>query len=214
MLGASKEADRCRSDHAVDPSSIPSSIGGSRRRSGQLADYYPLIVQAVSRLERSTAQSRGKIYDRARAAMISQLRSLTPDLNESDIACEQLALEHAIRKVETESLHHSLTPAQPSIRQPDPMRRVQHIPDELATTRNVGGLSRTAGLAHDDDPPGSHLTFARKLAISGADLSAELEMLQREIRHRKSRGSPIVRKLLPVTIMGLLVFAAAASGAH
>ena len=210
MHGASKEADRCRGNHPVDPSSI----GGSRRRSGQLADYYPLIVQAVSRLERSTAQSRGKIYDRARAAMVSQLRSLTPDLSESDIACEQLALEHAIRKVETESLHHSLTPAQPSIRRPDPMTHVQHVPEELATTRNVGGFARTAELDHDDDPSDGHLTFAKKLAISRSDLSAELEKVQRGIRHRKSRGSPIVRKLLPVTIMGLLVFAAAASGAH
>ena len=78
------------------------SVGNARdcpppRRSGQLADYYPLIAQAVNRLEQSTAETRGTIYDRARAAMVA-LRGLTPPLSESDINREQLALEIALKK--------------------------------------------------------------------------------------------------------------------
>jgi hypothetical protein len=57
-----------------------------------LADYYPPIAEAVNRLEQSTAGMR-RSYDRARAAMVAPLRSLTPPLSESDINREQLALE-------------------------------------------------------------------------------------------------------------------------
>jgi hypothetical protein len=50
-----------------------------------LADYYPVITQAVNRLEPSTAETRRAIYDRARVAMVAQLSSLTLSLGESDI---------------------------------------------------------------------------------------------------------------------------------
>src|SRR5262249_61536899 len=40
---------------------------------------------------------------RARAALLAQLRSVTPALEESDITRERLALEESIRKVEAES---------------------------------------------------------------------------------------------------------------
>src|SRR5262249_37167956 len=40
---------------------------------------------------------------RARAALLAQLRGVTPPLNESDITRERLALEESIRKVEAES---------------------------------------------------------------------------------------------------------------
>src|SRR5262249_58317023 len=74
--------------------------------SGRLADYNRVIRQGVSRLEPNTAEARRKIYDWARSAMVVQLHTL-PRLAESDIAREQLAIEQAIRKVETESLPSS-----------------------------------------------------------------------------------------------------------
>ena len=89
-----------------------------QRRSGQLADYYPFITQAVNRLEQSTAETRGTIYDRARVAMVA-LRGVTPPLSESDINREQLALEIALRKVEAESLRRSRTPQSPSTLEPN-----------------------------------------------------------------------------------------------
>ena len=114
MPGALNEGDRHDRDHAVGRKFIePPS--GSHQRSGQPSDYYPPIFQAVSRLESNTVETRGKIYDRARTAMLLQLRGLIPSLTESDIGREQLALEEAIKKVETESLRHLRAPAQPSI---------------------------------------------------------------------------------------------------
>src|SRR5262247_3643618 len=68
-----------------------------------MADYYPLISRAVAGLEKNSGEARRALYERARAALLAQLRGVTPALNESDITRERLALEESIRKVEAES---------------------------------------------------------------------------------------------------------------
>jgi hypothetical protein len=68
-----------------------------------MADYYPLIARAVAGLDKNTGDARRGLYERARTALVAQLRSVDPALNESDITRERLALEEAIRKVEAES---------------------------------------------------------------------------------------------------------------
>jgi hypothetical protein len=68
-----------------------------------MADYYPLIARAVAGLDRNTGEARRTLYERARAALVAQLRGVTPALSESDVTRERLALEEAIRKVEAES---------------------------------------------------------------------------------------------------------------
>jgi len=67
-----------------------------------MADYYPLISRAVAGLERNTGENRRSLYERARNALLDQLRNVTPALSESDITRERLALEEAIRKVESD----------------------------------------------------------------------------------------------------------------
>jgi hypothetical protein len=68
-----------------------------------MADYYPLIARAVAGLEKNNGENRRALYERARAALIAQLRGVTPALDESDITRERLALEESIRKVEAEA---------------------------------------------------------------------------------------------------------------
>src|SRR5262245_46227562 len=68
-----------------------------------MADYYPLISRAVTGLAKNTGENRRGVYDRARTALLTQLRSIQPALPESDITRERLALEESIRKVEAES---------------------------------------------------------------------------------------------------------------
>ena len=69
-----------------------------------MADYYPLITRAVAGLERSTGEGRRALYERARNALVEQLRGVQPPLSETDITRERLALEEAIRKVEAEAV--------------------------------------------------------------------------------------------------------------
>ena len=204
MQDALSEVYRYQGGHWHDANSV----GNARdcpppRRSGQLADYYPLIAQAVNRLEQSTAEARGTIYDRARAAMVA-LRGVTPPLSESEINRERWALERALRKVETESLRRSRTPQPPSIQQPNaPPRPSRESGGDQAEMSNVDGESRyaprswssTVVLENNEDQAADDLTFAKKLAIANPDLSAELEILQKEIR-RDRRGSRMIWKLV------------------
>lgn len=67
-----------------------------------MADYYPLIARAVAGLKTNAGEARRSLYERARTALITQLRGIDPPLSESDITRERLALEEAIRKVESE----------------------------------------------------------------------------------------------------------------
>jgi hypothetical protein len=69
-----------------------------------MADYHPLIARAVEGLDNSTGEARRSLYERARTALVSQLRSIEPALSEADITRERLALEDAIRRVEAESV--------------------------------------------------------------------------------------------------------------
>jgi hypothetical protein len=72
-----------------------------------MADYYPLITRAVDGLGASTGEGRRALYERARAALVGQLRAIEPPLSEADITRERLALEDAIRKVEAETVRKS-----------------------------------------------------------------------------------------------------------
>ena len=69
-----------------------------------MADYYPLIARAIAGLDPSApGESRRALYERARAALIGQLRSVEPPLSEYEITRERLSLEEAVRKVESEA---------------------------------------------------------------------------------------------------------------
>ena len=73
------------------------------------ADYYPLIARAVAGLDKNTGDARRALYEHARAALVAQLRGVTPAPDESDVTRERLALEEAIRRVERESLRQAMT---------------------------------------------------------------------------------------------------------
>jgi hypothetical protein len=92
-----------------------------------MADYYPLIAKAVSGLEKSTGEARRALYDRARTALLAQLRGVEPPLAEPDITRERLSLEEAIRKVETEAARRSRSdpPPPPPSRAEQPSSRAE-----------------------------------------------------------------------------------------
>src|ERR1044071_4831747 len=68
-----------------------------------MADYYPVLTRAIGALETSTAKPRRAVYERARQAIVKQLRSYDPPLSESEITKERLNLEEAVRRIEAEN---------------------------------------------------------------------------------------------------------------
>ncbi len=67
-----------------------------------MADYYPLIDRAIGGLESNTGENRRMLYERARSALVAQLRGIQPPLDEAEITRERLALEDAIRRIESD----------------------------------------------------------------------------------------------------------------
>jgi len=107
-----------------------------------MADYYPLIAKAVTGLEKSTGEARRALYDRARQALLAQLRGVTPALSEADITRERLALEEAVRKVEAEAARRSRSDppppryeARPEPPPPEPEERVEARQEPRAPLR-------------------------------------------------------------------------------
>ena len=79
-----------------------------------MADYYPLIARAIAGLDPSApGESRRALYERARSALIAQLRSVQPPLSETEITRERLSLEEAVRKVESEAAQRARDASRP-----------------------------------------------------------------------------------------------------
>jgi hypothetical protein len=88
-----------------------------------MTDYQPLIARAVEGLGKSTGEARRSLYERARSALVTQLRAVEPPLSESEITRERLSLEEAIRKVEADAARKARTEARPEPRfEPRPLR--------------------------------------------------------------------------------------------
>ncbi len=100
-----------------------------------MADYYPLIARAIAGLDPSApGESRRALYERARSALIAQLRSVQPPLSESEITRERLSLEEAVRKVESEAAQRARDASRPggagAARGGDAFRRANARPPE------------------------------------------------------------------------------------
>jgi len=127
-----------------------------------MADYYPLIARAVAGLDNNTGENRRGLYERARTALVNQLRSVDPPLDESDITRERLALEEAIRRLETEA---SKRPRQdePDSEEPAPRDRgLRDFRDTAAEADSLGAANAEAGRSahHGYDDIGEEATYA------------------------------------------------------
>jgi hypothetical protein len=115
-----------------------------------MTDYHPLIVRAVEGLDKSTGEARRALYERARTALVTQLRSVEPALSESEITKERLALEEAIRKVEAEAARKSRTEPRGDSRAaaaPARRERTNSLAEKLA------GSAREGRKAEPSAPP-------------------------------------------------------------
>jgi hypothetical protein len=79
-----------------------------------MADYYPLIRNAIDALDEKTEEGRRVFYDRARTILVDNLRKADPPVPETLIEQERLALEDAISKVEADAMGSEGTPPIPN----------------------------------------------------------------------------------------------------
>src|SRR3954471_1592760 len=103
-----------------------------------MAEYYPLLARAIAGLPQSTPETRRAIYERARSALIGQLRAVQPPIAEADIQRESRMLDEAIERLEQEAGVPPPAAAAPSTpAAPEPRR-----PSEPIARRPEGSLVR------------------------------------------------------------------------
>ena len=117
-----------------------------------MTDYHPLIARAVEGLGRSTGEARRSLYERARNALVTQLRGVDPPLSESEITKERLALEDAIRKVEADAARKARVEPRPAA--PPPPRRDRATADSGRADQSLKRCALSI------DPPVSDATMA------------------------------------------------------
>ena len=102
-----------------------------------MAEYYPLLAKAVGSLPNSTPEVRRVVYERARKALIGQLRTLHPPVPDEDIERESVELDRAIERLESE-LAGAPSPA-PATLPPPP------VADEAAPKRKPASVLPARG---------------------------------------------------------------------
>jgi len=68
-----------------------------------MADYKELLRRAISALPENNGAARRAVYEKARSALVGQLRAISPPLPARDITQHRLQLEDCIRLVEQEA---------------------------------------------------------------------------------------------------------------
>ena len=143
-----------------------------------MADYQSLLTRAVANLPSSSpAAARQAIYDRARKALLTQLRTLRPPLPESDITREENALNQAIAQVEakfggtdaaqaepTPSKTAPSAPGQPAVERP---RAAQARAGKPTARFRIRPGSKTSGGAHRACSGGAGSSHARPACRAG-----------------------------------------------
>ncbi len=136
-----------------------------------MTDYHPLIVRAVEGLDKSTGEARRALYERARTALVTQLRSVEPALSESEITKERLALEEAIRKVEAEAARKSRTEPRTEARaaaSPPPRRERNDTPADRPVRSAREGRKAEPPLVKPDAEPAAETEAPRPAAPPSA----------------------------------------------
>lgn len=98
-----------------------------------MADYYPLLARAVSGLKESNPAARAAIYERARKALLGQLRHMDPPAPEVAIEREAQALDAAIARLE---LEYAAKP------EPEPRPESEHSPESGPSPESKPELER------------------------------------------------------------------------
>jgi hypothetical protein len=106
-----------------------------------MADYKELLRRAVEALPENNGAARRAVYEKARAALVGQLRAINPPLPARDITTHRLQLEDCIRQVEQEASEaviagmgggHTDTPPPPVYFETNPASKAQPAKPQLA----------------------------------------------------------------------------------
>lgn len=149
-----------------------------------MADYYPLLARALDALPDRSPALRRAVYDRARSALIAQLRSLDPPVPEADIDLERKALDTAIGRLEAE--YEAPPPAAVTMPAEEPAAAAPEAPPPPARTDTArAALARPA--AADAAGAGAAADI-RRAAGAAAGLGAGRNRIGHRTRRAEAAG--------------------------
>jgi hypothetical protein len=109
-----------------------------------MADYKELIRKAIEALPENNGAARRAVYEKARAALVGQLRGLNPPLAARDITQHRLQLEDCIRQVEQEASEQVIAGLKQN-EDYNPPHQAALPPPRLAVGRQAPPAARQAG---------------------------------------------------------------------
>jgi hypothetical protein len=163
-------------------------------------DHYAPLLRAVARLDRTSYEARGAIYDRALATMMEHLGAIVPSCSQADIDLELLAFRAAIRRIEFGDMDEQDRIAQDGVAQ-----RAQYLASRREQRQNeVGRMAAPAGASSEEGseevarPDQTMLAPAPEIVVF-ADTPG-----YRSVLHRVA-----IRMILPVLLvtLGLAAYA-------
>ncbi|MGX1743447.1 histidine kinase [Bosea sp. NPDC055353] len=115
-----------------------------------MADFYPILARAVAGLPETSPEARRAIYDRARTALVAQLRGLDPPLSEAEIMRERLSLDEAVARIEAD---YDEAPAPPPASDGPVIRTVENptLPIRPPTPKKAPEFAPLPPAAGEDD---------------------------------------------------------------
>ena len=172
-----------------------------------MADYYPLLERAVASLPESTPEARRAIYERARKALLNQLRNVQPPVPESYINRENQALNLSIAQLEAALARAEGAPPIGRPAAPKPLRSSQPSPAQSAA-RPGSAPELKAGAEADQQSTAPPLQGATREGEPDQDAGAADDRLESRrpvaIAPPKSPPHPMKR----VAILGVILLAA------
>jgi hypothetical protein len=118
-----------------------------------MADYYPILALAVSRLATNNAQARQSVYEYARKFIVAHMDRCDPQRSADEIISEWIAFETAVREVETKS-QSSQGSHEPLKNRLDALRELQGKNEPVSENGKVELVPDFAPLLHEvAEPP-------------------------------------------------------------
>ncbi|MCV9940854.1 histidine kinase [Boseaceae bacterium BT-24-1] len=138
-----------------------------------MADFHPILARAIAGLTDKSPEARRSVYDRARTALLGQLRSLDPPLSEADITRERLSLDEAVSRIEAEiALAEAIEPSLPPLATDEPVpapaspiARPQPEPKRQAFPQETPRFDERAASQDDTQPIRPRVAPPRKRSV-------------------------------------------------
>lgn len=98
-----------------------------------MVDFRPLLRRGIAALPENSGAGRRNIYQKARDALVSQLRAVQPPLSAAEITRHRMTLEDCIRDVEQEASEAVIRSLAPTLYPPPRVEAVDEPPRPIPT---------------------------------------------------------------------------------